>query len=200
MKPKYSFSHFTTFLSRDSLLCPKIQLELIQLFRSFVGKEGSIHEDRLNFWFACEGLKEQTDSITISQMVAAIYQFLRKSSIKITNELRRAVISSIRSRSTNTNVFDGVQEIVGKVVCATSLRNFFNSYSFFNFVHRLSYFHSLTVSTELITSQSVMDIRQLFGWHAQVNPYVLIHYIRNRHMEWEVAWKKNFDQLLEITQ
>lgn len=46
----------------------------VELFKRFVESEGGIHTNRLNFYFACEGLKQQNDPDKINQMVNAIYK------------------------------------------------------------------------------------------------------------------------------
>lgn len=45
-----------------------------ELFKRYVETEGGIHSDRLNFYFACEGLKQQSDDAKVKQMVRAIYK------------------------------------------------------------------------------------------------------------------------------
>jgi len=44
----------------------------LELFKRYLSQEG--HLDPLNFWFACEGLKEQKDMEKISQLVKLIYR------------------------------------------------------------------------------------------------------------------------------
>lgn len=48
--------------------------EGLELFKKYVETEGAIHTDQLNFYFACEGLKQQTDPAKIKQMIGAIYK------------------------------------------------------------------------------------------------------------------------------
>lgn len=45
----------------------------VQLFRSFLKQEGQL--DTLDFWFACEGLKKQTDQERVIQLVKVIYRY-----------------------------------------------------------------------------------------------------------------------------
>lgn len=214
MEPKFSFSHFITFLSRDSLLCPNMKLDLIQSLRCYVEKEGRIHEDRLNFCFACEGLKQQKDSTVISKMITAIYQFLRRSTIKITNGLDLIIRKSIKSGSSDINVFNCIQEIIGNVFCATTLRKFFNTYSYLSNLNNFTDFFSLSISNSLKDLSLNATTSSLIVFHIQskrhqflektlqsymevkkIKQAMTIHHIRNRHMEWEIAWKKNFDQI-----
>ena len=48
--------------------------EGVEIFKKYVEAEGGIHSDRLNFYFACEGLKQQTEDSKIKLMVNAIYR------------------------------------------------------------------------------------------------------------------------------
>lgn len=46
----------------------------VDLFRRYLESEGRSHADTLDFWFACEGLRKQTDPEKISQLVKVIYR------------------------------------------------------------------------------------------------------------------------------
>jgi len=48
--------------------------EGVEIFKRYVESEGGINVDRLNFYFACEGLKQQTDPEKVKQMIGAIYR------------------------------------------------------------------------------------------------------------------------------
>lgn len=48
--------------------------EGLDLFRKYLDQEGRQHANPLNFWFACEGLKEQRDPDRIHQLVKLIYR------------------------------------------------------------------------------------------------------------------------------
>lgn len=49
--------------------------EGVELFKKYVESEGGIHADRLNFYFACEGLKQQSDPEKIQLIIGAIYRY-----------------------------------------------------------------------------------------------------------------------------
>lgn len=49
--------------------------EGVELFKRYVESEGGISADRLNFYFACEGLKQQTDPEKVKSMIGAIYRW-----------------------------------------------------------------------------------------------------------------------------
>lgn len=67
--PSYlRWAHTLSYLLEDR--------EGVELFKRYVEQEGAIHRDRLNFYFACEGLKQQTDPDKIKQMIGAIYKWV----------------------------------------------------------------------------------------------------------------------------
>nr|NP_001163773.1 axin, isoform E [Drosophila melanogaster]ACZ95067.1 axin, isoform E [Drosophila melanogaster] len=46
----------------------------VELFKKYVEEEAPAYNDHLNFYFACEGLKQQTDPEKIKQIIGAIYR------------------------------------------------------------------------------------------------------------------------------
>lgn len=44
----------------------------VELFRTYLIQEGQL--DTLDFWFACEGLKKQSDQERVIQLVKVIYR------------------------------------------------------------------------------------------------------------------------------
>ncbi|XP_067616002.1 axin-like isoform X3 [Eurosta solidaginis] len=46
----------------------------VELFKKYVEEEAPVYNDYLNFYFACEGLKQQTDPERIKQIIGAIYR------------------------------------------------------------------------------------------------------------------------------
>lgn len=46
----------------------------VQLFKQYAESEGGMHTDWLNFYFACEGLKQETKVEKIKQIIFAIYK------------------------------------------------------------------------------------------------------------------------------
>lgn len=46
----------------------------VELFKRYVEEEAPSYNDHLNFYFACEGLKQQTDPEKIKQIIGAIYR------------------------------------------------------------------------------------------------------------------------------
>lgn len=200
----------TTVVFQDPVLFDNMKPELIDLFRNYVEAEGIVHTNRLNFHFACEGLKQQTDATMIVEMIRSIYKFLLRANFKVTDMVRRAIINSIRGISPDTNVFDPIQIVVKNVIFATTYRNFLSSNIYLDHFKRRSsvvvsvpMIHTLELPKELkftINLKVVLFSRYRFIKNsleviirAEINRFVIINYIRDRHMEWEIAWKKNFD-------
>lgn len=46
----------------------------VELFRKYLQSEGKPYADLLDFWFACEGLRKQTEPELIQQLVKVIYK------------------------------------------------------------------------------------------------------------------------------
>lgn len=99
----------------------------VDLFRTFLKQEGQL--DTLNFWFACEGLKKQTDQERVSQLVKVIYRkYLQKSQLAITEDLRKEVIWRVKEEGEiHSGVFDGVQAAVEQLISNTTYPNFLKS-------------------------------------------------------------------------
>lgn len=201
--------HFTFFVSRHSLLSSNENLELIGLFRKYVETKGRIHKDRLDFYFACEGLKQQKDSTVILRVALSIYRFLLKSKIRVTEGIRRAINNLLRTESVDTNVFDLTQEVVGNVIYATTYKSFLDTEMYSDFMDRSSEVSLVLNPISFVTEPEVeFDVSLkvcLYRRFKFLVSYcgnvicaencrcVTVNYIRDRHMEWEIAWKKNFD-------
>ncbi|KAH8313754.1 hypothetical protein KR067_011377 [Drosophila pandora] len=86
----------------------------VELFKKYVEEEAPAYNDHLNFYFACEGLKQQTDPEKVKQIIGAIYRFLRKSQLSISDDLR-AQIKAIKSNPDlplSPHIFDPMQHHV----------------------------------------------------------------------------------------
>nr|XP_036675332.1 axin isoform X2 [Drosophila suzukii] len=86
----------------------------VELFKKYVEEEAPAYNDHLNFYFACEGLKQQTDPEKIKQIIGAIYRFLRKSQLSISEDLR-AQIKAIKTNPElplSPHIFDPMQRHV----------------------------------------------------------------------------------------
>uniref|UniRef100_A0A1L8DWD1 Putative regulator of g protein signaling n=1 Tax=Nyssomyia neivai TaxID=330878 RepID=A0A1L8DWD1_9DIPT len=85
----------------------------VELFRRYVETEGGVDADRLNFYFACEGLKKQTDPEKIKRLIIAIYRFLRKSHLKIPENVESVVKAARHNKiQLSANIYDQMQKDV----------------------------------------------------------------------------------------
>lgn len=48
----------------------------VELLKKYVEEEAPTFNDHMNFFFACEGLKQQSDSDKIKQIIQAIYRYI----------------------------------------------------------------------------------------------------------------------------
>lgn len=46
----------------------------VELFKRYADSQGGSHADRVNFYFACEGLKQQVEPLKVKQIISAIYK------------------------------------------------------------------------------------------------------------------------------
>lgn len=110
--------------------------EGVEIFKKYVEAEGGIHSDRLNFYFACEGLKQQNDSEKVKQIVGAIYRFLKKSQLHIPEGLKQTIKLGLKDKNFifTPDLFDQMQQDVEKVISETTYRNFLQSDTYINYV------------------------------------------------------------------
>lgn len=100
----------------------------VELFRTFLIQEGQL--DTLDFWFACEGLKKQSDQERVIQLVKVIYRkYLQKSQFAIPDDLRKEVNRRVKEGKEllHSGVFDAVQAAVEKLISHTTYPNFLKS-------------------------------------------------------------------------
>ncbi|KYM98095.1 Axin-1 [Cyphomyrmex costatus] len=98
----------------------------LELFKRYLSQEG--HLDPLNFWFACEGLKEQKDIEKISQLVKLIYRrFFLKSQLSIPEDVMKEADRRVKEGRTDHKVFDIVQLEVERLINETTYPNFLQS-------------------------------------------------------------------------
>lgn len=57
-----------------TLSCLLEDREGVDLLKRYAESEGGIQADQLNFYFACEGLKQQSDPEKVKKMINAIYR------------------------------------------------------------------------------------------------------------------------------
>lgn len=110
------------------------------LFKRYVESEGGIHADRLKFYFACEGLKMQTEDATIKQMVRAIYRFLRKSQLSLAEDLRGRIKNGLATEAPmDANIFNNMQLEMVHHIRDTTYPNFLQSELYCNHIDTLAH-------------------------------------------------------------
>lgn len=108
----------------------------VEQFKKYVEQEGGISSDRLNFYFACEGLKQQSDNEKIKQIIGAIYRFLKKSQLQIPEDIRAVVKSGLKKDDFifTPDFFDQMQQDMMKIINETSYPNFLQSDMYLSYV------------------------------------------------------------------
>lgn len=107
----------------------------LELFRKYLDQEGRPHANPLNFWFACEGLKEQDDPERINQLVKLIYRkFFLKSQLAIPEDVRKEAIRRVKEGRADEKVFDAVQLEVERLINETTYPNFLRSDMYLQYV------------------------------------------------------------------
>lgn len=111
--------------------------EGVELFKKYVESEGGIHSDRLNFYFACEGLKQQSDPEKVKQIIGAIYRFLKKSELPVPEDTRRTVKAGLKDEIILTpDVYDQMQHDVERIINETTYPNFLQSEMYLQYVQQ----------------------------------------------------------------
>ncbi|XP_014473212.1 PREDICTED: axin isoform X2 [Dinoponera quadriceps] len=105
----------------------------LELFKRYLDQEG--HVEPLNFWFACEGLKEQKDTEKISQLVKLIYRrFFLKSQLTIPEDVMKEADRRVKEGRADQKVFDIVQLEVERLINETTYPNFLQSEVYLQYV------------------------------------------------------------------
>ncbi|GAB0094956.1 Axin [Sergentomyia squamirostris] len=107
----------------------------VELFQKFVRELGGIHEVRLNFYFACEGLKKQTDPEKIKRMIYVIYRFSKKGLLKLPENVEN-LVKAIRHNKAHlsTNIYDEIQKDVERAINESSYLQFLKSEIYLEYV------------------------------------------------------------------
>lgn len=108
----------------------------VELFKKYVEQEGGIHCDRLNFYFACEGLKQQIDDEMVRQIIGAIYRFLKKSKLPIPEDIRQMIKMGLKDRNyvLRSDLFDQMQQNIEQIISETTYPHFLESELYLNYV------------------------------------------------------------------
>ncbi|XP_026324814.1 axin-like isoform X2 [Hyposmocoma kahamanoa] len=109
--------------------------EGVRLFRKFVGGAGGLHVDRLNFYFAVQGLRQETEPSKIRQVVSAIYKFLRKSQLTMPEQLKAQVKQGLKDGAAiERTIFDNMEQEVTRDITETTYRAFLRSEAYVSYV------------------------------------------------------------------
>jgi axin 1 len=143
----------------------------VELFKKYVELEGGIHSDRLNFYFACEGLKQQSDGEKVKQIIGAIYRFLKKSQLPIPENIRQTVKIGLKDKNfvLTPDLFDQMQQDVEKIINETTYPNFLQSEMYLQYVQnyqsameRNQAGSIITTNTTTVTSSSISEASSKF--------------------------------------
>ncbi|XP_046959485.1 axin isoform X2 [Vanessa cardui] len=109
--------------------------EGVRLFRKFVGGAGGLHVDRLNFYFAVQGLRQETEPAKIRQVVSAIYKFLRKSQLAMPEELKQRVKQGLKDGvNIEKTIFDNMEQEVTRAITESTYQAFLRSEAYVSYV------------------------------------------------------------------
>lgn len=144
----------------------------VELFKKYVELEGGIHHDRLNFYFACEGLKQQSDGEKVRQIIGAIYRFLKKSQLAVPDDIRQTVKAGLKDKNfvLTPDLFDQMQQDVERIINETTYRNFLQSEMYLEYVQNyqsaMERGHapagSMTTNTTTATSTTISEASSKF--------------------------------------
>ncbi|CAH2231994.1 jg4055 [Pararge aegeria aegeria] len=109
--------------------------EGVRLFRKFVGGAGGLHVDRLNFYFAVQGLRQEVEPAKIRQVVSAIYKFLRKSQLAMPEELKQRVKQGLKDGANiEKTIFDNMEQEVTRAITESTYQSFLRSDAYVSYV------------------------------------------------------------------
>ncbi|XP_034097970.1 axin-like [Drosophila albomicans] len=111
----------------------------MELFKKYVEEDAPAYKDHLNFYFACEGLKQQTDGEKVKQIIGAIYRFLRKSQLPVPDDLRTQ-IKAIKSNEIplNSHIYDSMQQNVKSTIRDNIYPSFLCSEMYIQYIQKMS--------------------------------------------------------------
>ncbi|XP_058061545.1 axin isoform X1 [Anopheles bellator] len=114
-----------------------------ELFKRYVELEGEVPANRLKFYFACEGLKQQKDPDRITQLIGAIYRrFLKKaqpgSELYVNEPMRNYIKAGLKKDLILTaDIFDQMQSHVMKIIGETTYPHFLQSDLYLQYVQNM---------------------------------------------------------------
>jgi axin 1 len=107
-----------------------------ELFKAYVEQEGGIHKERLNFYFACEGLKQESDPEKTKKIIGLIYsKILKKSDLHVPNEVKQLVKAGLKDEvPISPRIYDQMQKDVKRIIQETTYPNFLQSEMYLSYV------------------------------------------------------------------
>lgn len=109
-----------------------------ELFKAYVESESGIHKERLNFYFACEGLKQESDPEKTKKIIGLIYsKILKKSDLHVPNDVKQLVKAGLKDEVTmSPRIYDQMQKEVKRIIQETTYPNFLQSEMYLNYVQQ----------------------------------------------------------------
>lgn len=116
-----------------------------ELFKRFVELEGEEHSNRLKFYFACEGLKQQSDPERVTQLIGAIYRkFLKRaprdSKLYVDDQMRNMIKAGLKNEPKlvlTPDIFDQMQADVAMIIGRTTYPNFLQSDLYLQYIQNM---------------------------------------------------------------
>lgn len=108
----------------------------VELFKKYVELEGGVHQDRLKFYFACEGLKQEKNGAKVKPIIGAIYRFLRKTELPVPENIRQTIKVGLKDDNfvLTPDLFDQMQQDVESIISDTTYPNFLQSEMYVQYV------------------------------------------------------------------
>lgn len=144
--------------------------EGVALFKRFVEQEGGIHQDRLKFFLACDGLADVREPEKIKQMIDAIYKFLKRTQIPVSEEVRGAIKLLRRSElEPRTDIFDKMYEEVRHTMAQTTFISFLKSDIYLGHVQSMTSTNSSMGARRGGPMQGLSSASSMTGSHSSSN-------------------------------
>lgn len=107
----------------------------LDLFKKYLEQEDELQRDQLNFWFACEGLKEVNEpNKIISSIRAILNRYVKKSHLSVSKEFTNDAHRRWRENKSDKRIFDRLQCEVERIISETSYANFIRSDIYLKYV------------------------------------------------------------------
>lgn len=130
-----------------------------ELFKTYVESEGGIHKERLNFYFACEGLKQESDPEKTKKIIGLIYsKILKKSDLHVPNDVKQLVKAGLKDEvAISPRIYDQMQKDVKRIIQETTYPNFLQSEMYLNYVQQATQgsAHFPAIVNEITTATTV---------------------------------------------